>query len=130
MNILRSVHVEGFWGTKQFTIDFHPDVNFLIGVNGSGKTTVINMIAAGLTADLQTLDRLPFKKLRIDLVGVRGKRRPSIEIEKKPKKGLPFPQVSFRIHSMSSNITLALASTKRERLFADKPIQSLSTSER
>ncbi len=101
MNILRSVRVEGFWGTKDFTLDFHRDVNFLIGVNGSGKTTLINMIAAGLSADLQTLDRLPFEKLQIQLADVKSKRRPSIEIEKNPRKGSSFPQVSFRIRDQA-----------------------------
>jgi len=103
MNILRSVRVEGFWGTKDFTVDFHPDINFLIGVNGSGKTTLINMIAAGLTADLQTLDRLPFTKLQINLTDVNGKRRPSIEIEKTLRTELPFPQVSFRIRDQATS---------------------------
>jgi predicted ATPase len=98
MNILRSVHVEGFWGTKNFAVDFHPDVNFLIGVNGSGKTTLINMIAAALNADLQTLDRLPFDKITIHLEDVDSRRKPVIEIEKQSSKDLAYPRVSYRIH--------------------------------
>jgi predicted ATPase len=119
MNILRSVHVEGFWGTKDFTVEFHPDINFLIGVNGSGKTTLINMVAAALTADLQTLDRLPFKKLVINLVDLKSKRKPSIEIEKRPRKELPFPQVSFRIRDQASDPgkTYSLDDFRRDVVF-------------
>jgi predicted ATPase len=103
MNIVSSIAVEGFWGTKNFTIDLHPDINFLIGVNGSGKTTLINMVAAGLTADVETLDRLPFSKLQINLLTVKGKRRPSIEIEKTSKPDVPYPQVCFRIRDQASD---------------------------
>ncbi len=61
-NILDKVIVEGFWGDKTITLDFHDDTNFLIGVNGSGKTTFINLIAAALTCDVITLMDTDFKK--------------------------------------------------------------------
>ena len=63
MNKVDSISIEGFWGNHSLKIPFHDDVNFLIGVNGSGKTTVINLIAAVLTADFETLDRYDFKKI-------------------------------------------------------------------
>jgi predicted ATP-dependent endonuclease of OLD family len=103
MNILRSVRVEGFWGTKDFTIEFHPDVNFLIGVNGSGKTTLINMIAAGLTADATILDRVQFTSLQINLTDTKTKRKPSIEIKKQPAKELPFPELSYSIRDQAGS---------------------------
>ena len=46
MNYIEHVEINGFLGSRDVTINFNNDINFLIGVNGSGKTTVINMIAA------------------------------------------------------------------------------------
>ena len=103
MNILRRVEVEGFWGTKSFAIDFHPDVNFLIGVNGSGKTTLINMIAAALNPDLAMLDRMPFEKITIHFAGTTGQRKPSIEIQKVTTGDSPFPQISYRIRDRAGD---------------------------
>ncbi len=63
MSILKSATLEGVWGERDFRLVFHPDVNFLIGPNGSGKTTAINLIAAALSADHDSLSRIPFSKL-------------------------------------------------------------------
>jgi recombinational DNA repair ATPase RecF len=52
MNTIDTVTIVNFWGDKQVVIKFRDDVNFLIGVNGSGKTTIINLVAATLKADL------------------------------------------------------------------------------
>ncbi|MEA2064645.1 MAG: ATP-binding protein, partial [Gemmatimonadota bacterium] len=49
MNVLENVKIYGVWGWKDFNLSFKPDVNFLIGVNGTGKTTVIQIIASALT---------------------------------------------------------------------------------
>ncbi|GAI82104.1 unnamed protein product [marine sediment metagenome] len=48
MNIVTNVTITGFWGTHRLSMRLNPDINFLIGVNGTGKTTAINMIAAAL----------------------------------------------------------------------------------
>jgi DNA repair exonuclease SbcCD ATPase subunit len=55
MYILKQVKISGLWHENDISIDLHPDINFLIGKNGSGKTTVINLIAAALTTDVPTL---------------------------------------------------------------------------
>ncbi len=97
MNILDSVNIEGFWGSKRISIDLHKDVNFFIGVNGSGKTTVINLIAATLLADLQTLDRIDFSHIGLELAEVDGRRKPVIEIEKRQDEDSPYQNIIYRI---------------------------------
>ncbi|RRW44136.1 DUF2813 domain-containing protein, partial [Pseudomonas luteola] len=48
MAIIEKVEIKGFWATHEVSINFNEDVNFLIGINGSGKTTILNLISACL----------------------------------------------------------------------------------
>ncbi len=101
MNKIEKVVISKFWGDKEVNLKFKPDVNFLIGVNGSGKTTVINLIAATLKADFATLDRFSFEKLQIDLkpqiVDAKNKKTASIVVEKTEKTNSPYPNIIFKI---------------------------------
>ncbi len=97
MNMVESVTITGFWGEKTLKVRFHPDINFFVGVNGSGKTTAINIMAAALDADLQNLDRMTFDKIRIVLKGKGSKNRPVIEIEKIQAKKTPLPNIRYKI---------------------------------
>jgi predicted ATPase len=94
MSTLKKFRVTGLWGNKDLTLDFHEDVNFLIGKNGSGKTTIINLIAAALAADFQVLDRVDFKKIEIHVAGIHTS---VIEVlKKKTEKQSPFMGISYR----------------------------------
>ena len=63
--IIESVLIDKLWGLHDVKLQLHNDINFLTGVNGSGKTTVIKLVVAVLTADLQYLLRTSFKKIVI-----------------------------------------------------------------
>ncbi len=119
MNVIERVEIAGFWEDKNIVIDFNSDVNFLIGVNGSGKTTVINLIAAALSADFYTLDRLPFQKITIYLKEVSGNKKPSLEIEKKAQKHSPFPEITFQIRLKAADkpIQYSLADLEEEMIY-------------
>ncbi len=93
MSILKKFSVTSLWGEKDLTLNFHDDVNFLIGTNGSGKTTVINLIAAALSADFQTLDRVDFKKVEMHLSAPHN---PVIEVLKKAERKSPFLGITYR----------------------------------
>ena len=67
MHHIDNVAITGFWENNNFELKLFPEVTFLIGQNGTGKTTLINLLAAALTADFKTLDRIPFKKVVITL---------------------------------------------------------------
>ena len=43
--IIRTASLTNLHGQLNFSFSFKPDVNILIGVNGSGKTSVLNAIA-------------------------------------------------------------------------------------
>ncbi|EHH1255709.1 AAA family ATPase [Vibrio parahaemolyticus] len=50
----------GVHGYLDFDVDFRPDVNFFAGLNGSGKTTALNMIMALLTPSVEKLLEIRF----------------------------------------------------------------------
>jgi predicted ATPase len=58
----RAVH-----GYMDFDVIFRPDLNFLTGINGSGKTTVLKGIAALASPSLRTLSGLQFREMRVNL---------------------------------------------------------------
>lgn len=88
MNILKSISIQGLWGNESSEIKFNFDqnFNFLIGQNGTGKTTIINLVAAALQADFEKLDKIQFSKLQLKLKEVNGRKTPIIEIIKSQKK--------------------------------------------
>lgn len=51
---------QGVHGYLDFDVDFRPDVNFFAGLNGSGKTTALNMIMALLTPSVDKLLEIRF----------------------------------------------------------------------
>lgn len=99
MRKIKSVVIENFWGDKTVTLNFNDNINFLIGVNGSGKTTIINLIAASLNADFSTLDKVQFSKIRIEFFSIVDIKNDQtfIEIQKKEKVDSPYPNIIFSI---------------------------------
>jgi len=59
---LSSVCLDGVWGSRSFEwIGIDRDVNILVGINGSGKTTFLNILYAYLKGE-----NTVFKKYRMD----------------------------------------------------------------
>ncbi|EDN69932.1 ABC transporter ATP-binding protein [Beggiatoa sp. PS] len=42
---IETIKIEGLWGKYQINWHLNPDVNILAGINGSGKSTVLNLMA-------------------------------------------------------------------------------------
>jgi predicted ATP-dependent endonuclease of OLD family len=107
MNKIEKVRIEKFWGDKDVTLKFRDDVNFLIGVNGSGKTTIINLIAATLKADFATLDKFNFKKIIIflkpQIIDSNTKKTAFIEVDKTEKENSPYPNIIFKVKRYSDS---------------------------
>lgn len=82
MPTIESVNIEGFWGNHDVFLYFDPKVNFLVGVNGSGKTTAIDILASALQCDEEALERLPFERIEIVLFDKETRRKPSVVVER------------------------------------------------
>lgn len=121
MRKIESVIIEDFWGDKTVNLRFNDDINFLIGVNGSGKTTIINLIAACLNADFTTLDKAQFSRIRVDFffeLEIKNDKT-YIEVVKKEKPDSPYPNIIFNIKlpSQTKAKTFKLNELEEEMLF-------------
>ena len=65
--IIKDVEIKGFWGRARASANFFSDVTIFIGLNGSGKTTFINLISAVLTVDLVQLNYFQFEDKHLKL---------------------------------------------------------------
>jgi energy-coupling factor transporter ATP-binding protein EcfA2 len=123
MNIISSMHIAGLFGrSKTIDIQFDDKFNFFIGQNGTGKTTIINLLAATLLSDFGKLDKTPFSRIEVKLKEVGGRKRPSIIVEKIQKKGLPFFDISYTLRlSSKEEYTYDLDAYEEEANFRGLP---------
>lgn len=74
------VDITGFWGRASANATFNGDVNIIIGRNGTGKTTFMNILHSVLTVDVDGLAEHEFDTVKIVLFG--DKRRKTILVKR------------------------------------------------
>ena len=67
MYILKEFYVDDLWAEKTAKIFFNDDVNFLIGENSSGKTTIIYLLASILNLDEDKIRKFDFNNCKLIL---------------------------------------------------------------
>lgn len=103
MNLVENIRIDGLWGrSKPLTLEFDEDFNFLIGQNGTGKTTVINLIAAVLTGDFEQLDRFQYDRIQIKLRTKGSRKRPIVEVIKTQKENIPYFSIQYSVRESST----------------------------
>jgi predicted ATPase len=65
---LTSLRVQAAHGYLDLNIKLNKQLTFLVGINGSGKTTALRIIESLLTPSLPLLDKVPHKKAELRLV--------------------------------------------------------------
>lgn len=101
---LTSIEVTGFWGSKIARADFRDDVNIIIGKNGTGKTTFMNVVHAVLAVDGDALFDNPFKSVSLYLSD--GKRKRTVRAKRVEPKDFPFPVIEYHISNRKFKATL------------------------
>ena len=71
--LIESFKITKLWGYRDIDLTFNRGVNILIGTNGSGKTTVLNLLHSILTVDISKLLEVNFEQAEINLKGFKGK---------------------------------------------------------
>ena len=66
---IESFKIEKLWGYRNIDLTFNNDVNVLIGPNGSGKTTILNLLHAILSGNPPSLLNVNFEYVEIKLRG-------------------------------------------------------------
>ena len=64
---IESFKIDKLWGYRNIDLTFNNDVNVLIGPNGSGKTTILNLLHSILSGDLQSVVNFNFQQAKIGL---------------------------------------------------------------
>lgn len=59
-------------GILNFNIDFKEDLNFLIGINGSGKTTALKLLLGLITPSYKFLNKIEFKRASLECINDNG----------------------------------------------------------
>lgn len=86
---IEQVEITDLWNQHSLHTKLHKDINLFIGINGSGKTTLINVIKSVLNIDLEALNDLEFKAVKLVLRN-KFKRTKTISILKEEKLGYKY----------------------------------------
>lgn len=84
-------------GILNFDLEFREDLNFLIGINGSGKTTALKLLLGLVTPSFPFLSRIRFKRAVLECIS--DKNEPiSIIAEKREDE---FVEIELKIDNVS-----------------------------
>lgn len=66
--VVSRIEITGLWGVKNYDIKLNRDFNFIIGPNGSGKTTILSLVTSILTLDINSINKIDFYECNVDLI--------------------------------------------------------------
>ena len=125
-NLIHCIEIRNLW--RKYDLiwkDLNADVNILIGINGSGKTTFFNILDAIFTADVKHLKlygvsvtvevndfivnynpKTPVSELKNALSGIRYQKISTFDVPMKdrPKAGKEYSQLYNELHDIVYNI--------------------------
>lgn len=92
---MQSVKIDQFWHRFDAGCEFRPDVNVIIGKNGTGKTTFMNILSAVLSVDMNAIASNDFESVVVSLSD--GKKKRTIKATKIDDDRSPFLVVEYQI---------------------------------
>ncbi|MDE0015857.1 MAG: AAA family ATPase [Candidatus Poribacteria bacterium] len=109
---IESFKIEKLWGYRDIDLTFNRDVNCLIGVNGSGKTTILNLLYSILSGDLRSILNINFEQAKIGLRGFKGKPIRTIKVD------VTDESLKFKVGQKPHSIPIDILSDPRPTRFS------------
>lgn len=109
---IQSVAINGFWQRFNSFCFFNENVNIIIGRNGSGKTTFMNILHSILSLDLDGINNNDFNSAEIKLKD--GRQQKTIKIRKLEDKVHFFTKLEYQLSS--KKYTLRVINTEDRRM--------------
>ncbi|HGU3997780.1 TPA: AAA family ATPase, partial [Escherichia coli] len=101
---IQSVTINGFWQRLNCSCSFNDDVNIIIGRNGTGKTTFMNLLHSILSLDLDSINNADFNSAEIKLKD--KKKTKTIKVKKLESDTSPFSKIEYQLSSKKHTIRL------------------------
>lgn len=101
---IKNIRISGFWERHRVESEFADGVNIIIGSNGTGKTTFMNILYSVLSVDPDGLYENEFSEVKINLVD--GGKVKTVRAVKAETEVSPFPLVTYYISNQKYVIPL------------------------
>ena len=101
---IRSIEISGFWNRHNVSTKFNDQVNVIIGKNGTGKTTFMNILQSVLAVDLDGLYDNQFDTVTIILAD--GDKQKTIKATRIESHLHPISLIEYKISSKKFQVPL------------------------
>lgn len=118
---IQSIEINNFWHRFNASCDFKEDVNIIIGKNGTGKTTFMNILHAVLSVDVEGITENDFDDVVIVLINKNKKK--TIKIKKIDNENLPFLVVEYRISRKKYSVRIISGDERRMAVYRRRALE-------
>ncbi|PWC10084.1 AAA family ATPase [Brenneria corticis] len=108
---INSVLINGFWQRFNANCHFNDDVNIIIGRNGTGKTTFMNILHSILSVDLDGINDNDFHSAEIKLKN--GSKRKTIKVSKIEDNNSPYSVIEYQLSTKKYYVRLFNSDDRR-----------------
>jgi len=70
---VKKLVVKGLYGRYNYDVHFNEELTFLLGANGSGKTTILDMLSSIITGELYRLNNYEFDTIELNYLNKEDK---------------------------------------------------------
>jgi len=116
-----SIQIDGFWHRIKAECAFNKNVNIIIGKNGTGKTTFMNILHSVLSVDMHAIAETDFKSAIIKLVD--GKKKRTIRVIKHESDISPVQTIEFVVSNKKYYLRAFLSDDRVPAYFKKKAME-------